>query len=91
MYFKIPILFRGEEYNEEAADKLNEALTWLDSSLDGRAFVAGDNLTIADITIIVTLTNIDVSILFFCHTLVMRLVAFSFSDKVALNRDVPLL
>ncbi|KOB77419.1 Glutathione S-transferase [Operophtera brumata] len=55
----IPILFRGEEYNEEAAEKLNEALAWLDTSLDGRAFVAGDNLTIADITIIVTLTNID--------------------------------
>ncbi|CAB3235831.1 unnamed protein product [Arctia plantaginis] len=55
----IPMLFRGEEYSEENANKLNEALGWLDTFLDGRAFVAGENLTIADITIIVTITNID--------------------------------
>lgn len=56
------MLFQGESYNEEKAEKLNEALGWLNSLLEGRAFVAGDNLTIADITIIVTLTNLDVSL-----------------------------
>ncbi|XP_075976241.1 glutathione S-transferase 1-like isoform X2 [Anticarsia gemmatalis] len=55
----VPILFRGEEYNEENAEKLNEALGWLNTFLDGRAFVAGENLTIADISIIVTMTNLD--------------------------------
>lgn len=59
--FQIPMLFRGEEYNEENAAKLDEALGWLDTFLDGKAFVAGDDLTIADISIIVTITNLDVS------------------------------
>ncbi|XP_072950040.1 glutathione S-transferase 1-like [Epargyreus clarus] len=54
-----PMLFHGESYNGDKAEKLNEALGWLNSMLEGRAFVAGDNLTIADITIVVTLTNLD--------------------------------
>lgn len=59
--FQLPILFHDEEYNEEKAAKLDEALGWLNTFLDGRAFVAGDDLTIADISIIVTITNLDVS------------------------------
>ncbi|CAH2085414.1 unnamed protein product [Euphydryas editha] len=55
----MPILFKGEAYNDEAAEKLNEALGWLNSMLEGHAFVAGDNLTIADISIVVTLTNLE--------------------------------
>nr|XP_021189522.2 glutathione S-transferase D7 isoform X1 [Helicoverpa armigera]XP_021189523.2 glutathione S-transferase D7 isoform X1 [Helicoverpa armigera]XP_021189524.2 glutathione S-transferase D7 isoform X1 [Helicoverpa armigera]WRX05924.1 GSTD1m [Helicoverpa armigera] len=55
----VPILFRGEEYDDDKAAKLDEALGWLDSFLDGRAFVAGENLTIADISIIVTITNLN--------------------------------
>lgn len=54
-----PILFRGEEYNEDNAAKLDEALGWLNVMLEGKVFVAGDNMTIADITIVVTLTNLD--------------------------------
>lgn len=58
------MLFRGEEYNEEQATKFDEALGWLNTMLDGKAFVAGDNMTIADISIVVTMSNIDVSELF---------------------------
>ena len=54
-----PMLFRGDEYNQENADKLNEALGWLNIFLEKSAFVAGDNLTIADISIIVTITSLD--------------------------------
>ncbi|XP_068622115.1 glutathione S-transferase D7-like [Battus philenor] len=54
-----PVLFFGQEYSEENAAKLNEVLGWLNSMLEGRAFVAGDNLSIADITIAVTLTNLE--------------------------------
>ncbi|XP_073952276.1 glutathione S transferase D11 isoform X1 [Choristoneura fumiferana] len=54
----IPMLFRGEEYDEEQAAKFDEALGWLNTMLDGKAFVAGDNMTIADISIVVTLSNI---------------------------------
>ncbi|XP_064072480.1 glutathione S-transferase 1-like isoform X2 [Vanessa tameamea] len=55
----VPMLFKGEAYNDEAAEKLNEALDWLNIMLGGRAFVAGDNLTIADISIVVTLSNLE--------------------------------
>lgn len=55
----LPMLFRGEEYDEQKADQLDEALGWLNTFLEGRAFVAGDNLTIADISIIVTITNLE--------------------------------
>lgn len=58
------MLFRGEEYNEEQATKFDEALGWLNTMLDGKAFVAGDNMTIADISMVVTMSNIDVSELF---------------------------
>ncbi|NP_001037183.1 glutathione S-transferase delta 1 [Bombyx mori] len=54
-----PILFRGEAYDQEKADKFDEALGWLNTFLDGRPFVAGENMTVADITIVVTITNID--------------------------------
>lgn len=56
------MLFKGEPYNEDNAAKLDEALGWLNTFLEGRAFVAGDNLTVADITIVVTISNIDVNI-----------------------------
>lgn len=52
-------MMHGEAYNEEKAKKFDEALGWLNIFLDGHAFVAGDNLTIADISIVVTITNID--------------------------------
>ncbi|KAJ8724373.1 hypothetical protein PYW08_015847 [Mythimna loreyi] len=55
----VPMLFNGEEYNEEKAAKLDEALGWLNTFLDGQAFVAGEDLTVADISIIVTITNLD--------------------------------
>ncbi|CAH0723657.1 unnamed protein product, partial [Brenthis ino] len=55
----VPILFGGGEYNEEAAAKLNEALDWLNTMLEGRAFVAGENLTVADISMVVVLSNLE--------------------------------
>lgn len=58
------MLFAGAEYNEDAAKKLDEALDWLNTMLDGHAFVAGENLSIADISMIVTLTNLEVNITF---------------------------
>ncbi|CAH0723659.1 unnamed protein product, partial [Brenthis ino] len=55
----VPMILDGAKYSEEAAAKLNEALDWLNKMLDGRAFVAGDNLTLADISIVVVLSNLE--------------------------------
>ncbi|CAG9787167.1 unnamed protein product [Diatraea saccharalis] len=57
-FIKGPMLFKGEPMDEALAAKLNEAIGWLNTLLDGKAFVAGDNLTVADISIIVTFTNL---------------------------------
>ncbi|XP_026318631.1 glutathione S-transferase D7-like isoform X2 [Hyposmocoma kahamanoa] len=54
-----PVLFQGEEMNEENVKKMNEILGYLEGMLEGKPFLAGDNLTIADISIIVTVTNLD--------------------------------
>lgn len=54
------MIFAGAEYNEDAAAKLNEALDWLNTMLEGKAFVAGDNLTVADISMIVVFSNLEV-------------------------------
>nr|QIC35737.1 glutathione S-transferase delta 1 [Ostrinia furnacalis] len=54
-----PMIFKGVPMDEEKASKLNEAIDWLNTMLDGKAFVAGDNLTLADISMIVTFTNLE--------------------------------
>ncbi|XP_038220555.1 glutathione S-transferase 1-like [Zerene cesonia] len=54
-----PMLFHGAAYNDEAADKLNDALKILNIILEGRVFAAGDNLTLADISIVVTISNLE--------------------------------
>ncbi|KPJ08371.1 Glutathione S-transferase D7 [Papilio machaon] len=57
-FLKWPML-AGKEYNEEKAEKLKEVVGWLNSMLEGRKFVAGDKLSIADITTVVTMSNLD--------------------------------
>ncbi|XP_013174099.1 PREDICTED: glutathione S-transferase D7-like isoform X1 [Papilio xuthus] len=52
-------MIMGKEYNEEKNDKLKEVVGWLNSMLEGRKFVAGDKLSIADITTAVTMSNLD--------------------------------
>ncbi|KAL0832180.1 hypothetical protein ABMA28_001635 [Loxostege sticticalis] len=54
-----PMIFTGAPMDEEKATKLNEAIGWLNTMLEGKAFVAGDNLTLADVSIIVTFTNLE--------------------------------
>lgn len=56
------MIFTGAPMDEEKATKLNEAIGWLNTMLEGKAFVAGDNLTLADVSIIVTFTNLEVNI-----------------------------
>lgn len=62
-------MVNGKEYNEEKGEKLKEAVGWLNSMLEGRQFVAGDKLSIADITTVVTMSNLDVSIKEWVHSL----------------------
>lgn len=56
------MLFIGEtKITQEKRDKLNEALVFLNTFLNGTKYVAGDNVTIADLAIYASVTSIVVS------------------------------
>ncbi|KAG0713704.1 Glutathione S-transferase 1, isoform C [Chionoecetes opilio] len=61
-YFDMGTLFhRFGEYvdlNPEKLERLQEALGWLDGFINGHKFVAGDNITVADHTLLATVSTI---------------------------------
>ncbi|XP_058062026.1 glutathione S-transferase 1-1-like [Anopheles bellator] len=57
-----PAIMRGEEVDPELVAKLDEALEFLEVFLEKTSFVAGDNLTIADMCVLASITTIDVTV-----------------------------
>ncbi|XP_014260234.1 glutathione S-transferase 1-like [Cimex lectularius] len=55
-----PMLFGGASYDEEKAKKLDEALGFLDGFLAKTAWVAGDNMTIADFCLAASVSTFEV-------------------------------
>ncbi|CAD7079718.1 unnamed protein product [Hermetia illucens] len=54
-----PVLFLGETtIPEDKKKQLQEAFEWLNGFLEGRKWVAGDNLTIADLSILASIASI---------------------------------
>lgn len=49
----------GAPFDESKKAKLSEALGWFDAILKGRNYAAANQFTIADITLLVTLSQID--------------------------------
>lgn len=60
-YFLIPILNTGSEGDKASFEKLQEALNILDNTLKGQTWVAGNNITIADYSIAVSVSTIEAS------------------------------
>lgn len=62
-----PVLFRGQEKPDpEKLEKLHEALGWLNMWLEGKSYISGDNVTVADHSLVATVstfvaTGIDIS------------------------------
>lgn len=52
-------MFMGAPLDEAKKARLNEALGWFDAMLKGRTWCAGDSLTVADITLLVTVSQIE--------------------------------
>ena len=50
----------GQEAEPEKLEKINEALQYLNQFLEGQDWVAGDSMTIADISVVVTVSNSEV-------------------------------
>lgn len=53
-------IFTGVTPEQAKYDKLNNALSLLDKFLEGENYVAGKTLTLADLTLVVTVSNFKV-------------------------------
>jgi glutathione S-transferase len=58
-----PLIRTGTAGDKASFEKLEEALEILDNTLKGQTWVAGNNITIADYSIVVTVSSIEVSLL----------------------------
>ncbi|XP_013101400.1 glutathione S-transferase D7 isoform X2 [Stomoxys calcitrans] len=57
--YYFPTMFMGAPLDETKKAKLNEALGWFDDILKGRQFSAAEQFTIADLTLMVTISQIE--------------------------------
>ncbi|KAK7873881.1 hypothetical protein R5R35_005742 [Gryllus longicercus] len=55
--YMVPVVFRGQKPSEEQWKKVEEAFGFLDKFLEDDEWVAGDSITIADYSIVVTTSN----------------------------------
>ncbi|KAE8572972.1 glutathione S-transferase 1 [Halyomorpha halys] len=55
-----PVIFGGAPYDEEKAKKLDEAFGFLDGFLSNSTYAAGDNLTLADLALVSTVSTVEV-------------------------------
>ncbi|KAF4522945.1 hypothetical protein B566_EDAN012640 [Ephemera danica] len=55
-----PAIFGGAPLDDGKKKKLEEALEFLDKFLDGQEWVAGNDLTIADISLVASVTTVDI-------------------------------
>ncbi|KAF2885297.1 hypothetical protein ILUMI_20885 [Ignelater luminosus] len=55
-----PVLFGGASYDPDKLAKCQEALKFLDTFLEGQEYAAGSNLTLADLSLVATVSSFDV-------------------------------
>jgi len=59
---QVPIIFEGAEPDPAKHSKLELGLQILDKYLEDQAWAAGDHLTIADFTLVASVSSIEVGI-----------------------------
>lgn len=52
-------MFMGASLDESKKARMDEALGWFDTMLKGRTWCAANNMTVADITLLVTVSQIE--------------------------------
>ncbi|XP_030370106.1 glutathione S-transferase D7 [Scaptodrosophila lebanonensis] len=57
--YYFPTMFMGAPLDEGKRAKLSEAVGWLNAILEGRQFAAAEHFTIADLTMVVTISQIE--------------------------------
>jgi glutathione S-transferase len=63
LYSQLIPIIAGSQGEKSSLEKLEGAFSVLDTFLEGKNWVAGNNITIADYSIIATVSSIEVSIL----------------------------
>ncbi|KDR11944.1 Glutathione S-transferase D7 [Zootermopsis nevadensis] len=58
--YMAPVIFAGQQPEPEKLEKINEALGYMNLFLEGQNWVAGDSMTIADICLVVSVSNSEV-------------------------------
>lgn len=59
--FQYPILFGGAKPDENLLSKLEEGLELFNTFLDGAEYAAGSELSLADLSLVATVSTIDVA------------------------------
>jgi len=54
-----PVIFGGASYEPEKLTKIQDAFKFLDTFLEDQEYAAGNNLTIADLTLVATVSTFD--------------------------------
>lgn len=67
-WFQLAPLFRGTERSDANVTALNETLEILDTLIGSNLYLVGEQLTIADITTAVTISNGEVTIICLCSS-----------------------
>lgn len=57
--FQYPVIFAGGEYDPAKLDKIKEAFNFLEIFLQNQDFVAGSQLTVADLSLLATVTTFE--------------------------------
>lgn len=52
--------FGGADFDPAKLEKINDAMKFLDLFLEGQEYVAGSKLTVADLTLVATISTYDV-------------------------------
>jgi len=65
-------MLTGATPQKATYDKMNEALTFLDKFLEGENYAAGKTLTLADLTLVVTVSNFKVQNYIYTNILLIR-------------------
>ncbi|KAL1505845.1 hypothetical protein ABEB36_005308 [Hypothenemus hampei] len=54
-----PVIFGSDTYKPDKLEKINDGMKFLDTFLEGNKYVAGDNLTVADLSIVATISTYE--------------------------------
>lgn len=63
IYFQYPIVFAKAPKDQTKLEAVGTALSFLDKFLEGQDYVAGNTMTLADLSIVATVSTMEVTCL----------------------------